>query len=148
LFKRTPSPVGGKVGDTVANMYHNLYQIYMTPGANDIGSGIAKVTQYLALVPNHEHPITGMANSPHIFVSSGLSWWHNEITEYYWKKNSSGDETDVPIDKNDHAMDTTKYLLTNRPKLATYVGKSSDPPAYLSWHEIDRNEATTLPRHK
>ena len=147
LFRRT---AGGKlkVGTTVAGMYQQDHNWRMSPGANDIGSGIMKVSQYLAPVPRHEHPLTGMANAPYLYVSDKNDWWHNEITEYYWKKNGSGDETDIPNDRNDHAMDTTKYLLTDRPKLATFTGKPNAPPAFLSWHEAERNEVTILPRHK
>jgi hypothetical protein len=147
LFRRTAAG-GAKVGETVAGMYAKDHSIKMQPGANDISSGIMKVGQYLAPVARHEHPITGMANSPHLFVSDKLGWWNNEVTEYYWKKNGSGDETDIPTDRNDHAMDTTKYLLTSRPKLAKFVGRLDAAPQYLSWHEIERNEATVKPRHR
>jgi hypothetical protein len=148
LFRRGATG-GPKVGETVAGMYARDHGIKMQPGANDISTGIAKVGQYLTAIPRHEHPITGMSHSPHLFISDKLEWWNSEATEYYWKKNGSGDETDTPTDRNDHAMDTTKYLLSSRPKLAKYVGKPDAPPAYLSWHEIERNEANaTLPRHK
>jgi len=147
LFRRTTAGKS-RVGTTVAGMYQQDHNWRMTPGANDISSGIMKVGQYLSATPRHEHPLTGMSNAPYLYVSDKLDWWHNEVTEYYWKKNGSGDETDTPSGKNDHAMDATKYLLTDRPKLAIYVGKPNAPPSYLSWHEAERNETKTLPRHK
>lgn len=147
LFKRTAAS-GSRVGVTVADIFHNEHQIRMQPGANGIEAGIAKVSQYLTPIAKHEHPITGMSHSPHLFVSDNLSWWNDEITEYYWKKDGSGEETDVPNDRKDHAMDMTKYLLSSRPKLAVFVGRPDKKPEYLSWHEIDRNEVTIKPRHR
>lgn len=148
LFRRGATG-GAKVGETVAGMYAKDHNIRMQPGANDISTGIMKVSQYLAQIPKHEHPLTGMSNAPHLYISDKLDWFNDEITEYYWKKNGSGDETDTPTDRKDHAMDMTKYLLTSRPKLAKYVGRPDAPPAYLSWHEIERQDANSkLPRHK
>lgn len=147
LFKRGATG-GGKVGVTVAEMYWNDHGIRMQPAANGIEAGIAKVSQYLTPIDRHEHPITGMSHSPHLFVSDNLSWWNDEVTEYYWKKDGSGDETDTPNDRKDHAMDMTKYLLSSRPKLAKFVGRPDAKPEYLSWHEIDRNEVTIKPRHR
>ena len=148
LFKRGPAG-GTKVGETVAGMYARDHNIRMQPGANDITTGIMKVGQYLSPTKRHEHPITGMPDAPYLYVSDKLTWWNDEITEYYWKRNTSGDDTDIPMDRNDHAMDMTKYLLTSRPKLAQFTGKPNDPPAFLSWHEVDRTNAMqTLPRHR
>lgn len=148
LFRRGATG-GSKVGETVAGMYARDHSIHMQAGANDISAGIMKVGQYLSAMQRHEHPITGIANAPHLFISNKCDWFNNEITEYYWKKNGSGDETDIPVDRNDHSMDMVKYLLTSRPKLAKFVGRPDAKPEYLSWHEIERNQTTTtLPRHR
>lgn len=149
LFKRHAAS-GSKVGDTVAGLYQRNHKLRMQHGANDIASGIAKVGQYLTAVERHEHPLTGEAPAPYLYIADDLTWFNDEITEYYWKKDGSGQETDEPKGGNDHAMDATKYLLTSRPKLARFVGKPDKPPAYLSWHEIERqNNARNLkPRHR
>lgn len=147
LFRRKAAG-GALVGVTVANMYDSNHGIKMQPGAAGKDAGIMKVGQYLAPMPKHEHPLTGMSHAPHLYVSDKLDWWHNEVTEYYWKKDGSGEETDTPTDRNDHAMDMTKYLLTSRPRLAKFVGRPDAPPAFMSWHEIERETATILPRHR
>lgn len=147
LFRRTASG-GSKVGETVAGMYQRDHGIRMQPGANDISAGIVKVGQYLGGLKKHEHPFTGMSGAPYLYISDKLDFFNNEITEYYWKKSGSGDDTDLPNDRNDHAMDTTKYLLSSRPKLAQYRGKPDAQPAYLSWHEIEREENKVKARHR
>jgi len=35
-------------------------------------------------------------------------------------------------------MDMWKYAMSNRPKLATFVGRKDDPPAWMAWHEVER----------
>ena len=61
----------------------------------------------------------------------------DEICNYYWKSDAKGNyETDKPIDKNDHAMDTLKYMLTYRPNIGTLITqtrKKTNIP--LEWYE-------------
>jgi hypothetical protein len=125
------------VGETVDNLFSE-YGIRMQRGNNDIGSGIAKNWSYLTPDIRHEHPLTGMIVSPHFYVSDRCQWFVDEISEYYFKHDSSDDVTDTPIDRNDHAMDMWKYAMSSRPKLAAYVGRTDGPPAWMAWHEIER----------
>jgi hypothetical protein len=123
--------------------------IRMQRGNNDISSGIAKNWQYLTPLPLHEHPITGARNAAHFYCSDKCSWFIDEITEYYFQRDGSDETTDKPVDRNDHAMDMWKYAMSNRPRLAKYVGKRDAPPAWLAWHEIERQQrGRTLARHK
>jgi hypothetical protein len=140
IFRRQGQ--GGKVTGTVVSDLFSDLGISMQRGANDIAGGIGKVQQYLAIDPRHEHPLYGSPGSPYLFVSGKNQFWINEITEYYWKQGTSGDLEDRPRDVNDHAMDTTKYLLTSRPRLAKFMGKPDTPPAWMAWHEIERNNNT------
>ena len=66
-----------------------------------------------------------------MYVSDRLEWWIDEISDYYWKKDTMGDQVDVPMDKNDHAMDTTKYMLSHRPALSKLSVKQS--PKQVGW---------------
>ena len=125
------------VGDTIADKCMSN-GIYCTRGNNDIRNGIIKVSQYLIPQKNHLDPITGEYNAPYLYVSDKLEFVINEFSEYYWKKDSTGDQVDVPIDKDDHAMDTIKYLMSRRPNIATLippVEKSS--PGWYKWGERD-----------
>lgn len=147
VFRRAGE--GGKgVGATVARLFAE-HGISMQRGSNDIYGGIAKFQQYLTPAILHEHPLHGSPRAPYFYISSKCEWIVNEITEYYWKRTANDDVTDTPTDRNDHAMDACKYLLTPQPKLAQFVGKPNEPPAWLKWHEIERGEVSkTLPRHR
>jgi len=125
------------VGETVDNLFKE-YGLRMQRGNNDIAAGIAKNWTYLTLDTRHEHPITGMILAPHFYVSDRCQWFVDEVSEYYFKHDTSAEITDVPVDRNDHAMDMWKYAMSNRPKLATFVGRKDDPPAWMAWHEIER----------
>ena len=125
--------------------------IAMQRGANDISSGIEKITSYLAVDAHHKHPIKNTYGAPRLFVSSNLEWWHNEIVDYYWNKNIQGMNVDKPRDVNDHAMDMTKYLLSKRKKIVgvlqrEFRRKQLDPRMFM-WGPAQDNEQRTLPRH-
>lgn len=147
LFRRKAGGSAQIVGQSVSALFRDE-GITMQRGNNDITSGIAKNWQYLTIIPQHEHPIHGMRHSPHFYVSDKCDWFLNEITEYYFKRDSSDESTDKPIDKRDHAMDMWKYAMSDRPRLSKFVGRSDRPPAYMSWHEIERQQMHTLPRHR
>ena len=95
--------------------------IYCSPRNNDISNGIVKVTQYLSVVKNHQHPITGVYNSPHIYISEKLEWLIDEFNGYYWQTDTVGDRIDKPVDKNDHGMDTIKYMLSHVPEISVLI---------------------------
>lgn len=145
-FKRASSDKK-VVGKTVAQIYEDC-GIWMVPGDNGIVSGIAKVSSYLAPMEYHKHPIYGTVNAPHLYVSDQCDWWDSEITDYFWKKDTSGENDDEPQDKNDHAMDMTKYALSDEPDVAVHVFKSKEPPSYLSWQEYQEQEAEIPARRR
>lgn len=143
LFRRSTGD-SRTVGRTVAEMFEE-YGVHMEPGNNDIINGIHKVQQYLTFQDKHPHPIfedeLGMAvlGAPYLFVSDKLDFVVNEFNDYYWKKDTAGQQMDVPNDKNDHAMDCVKYLLSRRPKLAVFVKKQADTnPGWMKWHEMEQ----------
>jgi len=147
IFRRKPGS-SRTVGETVVDLFQE-HGVRMQRGNNDISSGIAKNWQYLATMPTHEHPITGFRGAPHFYVSNRCDWFIDEITEYYFQRDGSDETTDKPVDRNDHAMDMWKYAMSNRPKLARYLGEPNAPPAWLSWHEIERKQRSkTKARHK
>lgn len=143
VFRRT-SGNSRTVGTTVAQLFKD-HDIKMKRANNDIMAGIAKVQSYLFVDPKHQHPIYyHKLGSPRFFVSTECMWFDEEITDYYWKRNSqSGEQEDAPSDRKDHAMDMTKYLFTNRPRIATFKMAASArravPRSKLMWRE----EATT-----
>jgi hypothetical protein len=135
------------VGVTVSDMFRNE-GVNMQRGNRDIDSGVEKNWQYLAVMGMHEHPITGHRPSPHFFVSDKCGWFLDEVTEYYFQRDGGDELTDKPVGRNDHAMDMWKYAMTDRPRLAKFMGHPDAPPPWLAWHEIERARSGTLPRHK
>ena len=83
-----------------------------------------------------------------MYISDKLDWWINEITDYYWQKNPTGEQIDKPIDKNDHAMDTTKYMLSHRPSVSKLiVAKEPKSVGWRQWGERDVEEKRRDVRH-
>lgn len=135
------------VGVSVAELFTEQ-KITLRRGNNDINAGISKNWEYLACLPRHEHPIYESRNSPHFYVSREAQFFIDEITEYYFKRDTSDEMTDKPTDRNDHAMDMWKYAMTGRPKLAKYVGKPNEPAPWMYWHEAEAQKTMKLARHK
>lgn len=134
IFRRV-SGQARTVGTTTSGMFREE-GIAMTRGNNDILNGIAKVQSYLTIDEMHRHPITDNIGSPRLFISTKCDWFDTEIVDYYWKKDTSGEYEDAPMDRNDHAMDMLKYMLTNRPRIAMAIIKPKALPArYTRWTE-------------
>jgi phage terminase large subunit len=122
--------------------------IICTRGNNDISNGIVKINQYLIPQRNHQNPITGEWNMPYLYVSDKLEWFINEINDYYWQKTPTGEQVDKPIDKDDHAMDTTKYMLSNRPNISKIrVAANSKQVGWRQWGTRDIEEVRKDHRH-
>lgn len=136
IFRRT-SASRKTVGQSTADiLYNNGLGVRVVRGNNDILNGIIKVSAYLAPMKMHVHPITGAYGAPHLYITDNLSWLEEEFTTYMWKTNSRGEREDLPVDKNDHGMDTVKYILSRRPEVAKLPRFAQPtPPAYLGWHE-------------
>jgi hypothetical protein len=137
-----------RIGESIASLFRDE-GVDMQRGANAIESGIDKVSSYLAADDMHMHPIKRQYGAPRLFVSSKLDFWHNEIADYYWNTNVAGDRVDKPRDRNDHAMDATKYLFTRRGRV---VGGLRKLPIrldarVLQWTEREDNRQRVLPRH-
>lgn len=139
IFRRT---VVAKTdtGDTVAKLLRGL-DLDMRPAMNDVLPGIAKVNAYLSDKLDVPHIITGDVPSPMLYVVDDLSFFTDEIGSYYWRRNPQGIHIDEPVDNNDHAMNTTKYLLSRLPEPSKIVIPSMAlPPQWSFWHEMDESD--------
>jgi len=115
---------------------------------NDIINGITKVQNYMNINPNLVNPFTCKPGSPLLFYADHLTFISDEIGDYYWKKDSDGDYTEKPRDKNDHAMDTIKYMLSTRPKAAEVVKTYDNVKQYIEvWHEHSTADIKRNIRH-
>jgi len=126
------------VGRTVADMFKED-NILMKRGNNDVNNGIVKVGSYLNINHTLLHPIKRVAGSPRLFINAKLDWWTDEVAGYFWQQSTSGERIDKPIDRNDHAMDTTKYLLGDMPDIGRYqIAAEQRVPSWMMWQENDK----------
>lgn len=134
VFKRSPKRTGG--AKNVAQMFNEGdHAVRMVRAENTIESGLVKVNAYLSIKPHHRHPITRQMGAPHIFVASELTYVISEFTSYYWKVNPQGQRIDEPIDSNDHAMNTIKYMLSKQPDLAQRTPRKPTTRHLHVWSE-------------
>jgi hypothetical protein len=142
IFRRT---TGGHktVGKTLATLAMEE-GVRMVRGNNDISNGITKLKGYLAPIKFHLNPVLLTNPAPHLYFSDHLEFIMSEISEYYWKKDTQGDVSDKPTDKNDHAMDTLKYMLSHVPSVAAVSGYSQvQKPSYMRWAEVEDKPRNT-----
>ena len=126
------------VGKTIADMFKEE-NIYMKRGNSDITNGIVKVGSYLNINRQLLHPIKRVAGAPRLFVNAKLDWWCDEVAGYFWQQSTSGERIDKPNDRNDHAMDATKYLLSDMPDIGRYaVPEAERVPSWMLWQERDK----------
>lgn len=140
VFKRTQvvkNAVGIKT--IAALMKEGTYGVRMRPADNEVLRGIAKVNMYLAPNDLHRHPIRGDRGAPHLYIATELTDVINEFTSYYWKVDTDGSRIDSPIDKNDHAMNTIKYMLAREPDLAVRVKHAPSTAHLTMWREMPDN---------
>lgn len=135
LFRRI-AVAGQRVGiDTISKFFIDS-GIRVRPADNSILQGIPKVNSYLNGRADFPHIITGEKPSPLLYVVDDLTWFEDEISSYYWKKNPQGQNIDEPQDGNDDAMNATKYLLTKLPEPSEIVIPAAAlPPKWKFWYE-------------
>jgi hypothetical protein len=114
IFKRNHVSSVGKGAETIANLLTDFADLWLVPGQNDILNGVAKLQAYLA-VDDFPHFETGEPNGRMLYFASDLSFVFNEFGAYFWASDKQGGRVDKPIDKNDHAMDTLKYMFSRLP---------------------------------
>lgn len=132
IFKK--NQLKGYSVTTVAKMMQED-GLHIKPGQNSIENGIMKVSGYMAIQPEG-HIDDPMRPGPHMYFSDRLQFVADEFLGYFWKTNTSGDRIDQPTDRNDHAMDTLKFIVSKVPDPSTLIyRKPAVTPEHLKWHE-------------
>jgi hypothetical protein len=136
IFKRTVTDGTGKSATTVAKLLKQDWELNIVPAQNDITSGIMKVSEYLTMKPGL-HYLDNQPAGPAIYFNEELDFIENEMTGYFWQSDGDGNRIDVPRDKNDHAMDAVKYLLSKLPEASKLLYKVVKPePEWMQWQEV------------
>jgi hypothetical protein len=138
IFRRGKESKGGT---TVSDMFWIDGSLMVRRGDNSITHGTTKVGSYLNIKPGWKNPFTEDTSAPSMYFNSKLRFIADEISGYMWTKDSDEQRTDIPVKRNDHAMDTIKYMVTSRPdasKLKPSAGKGIPP--WLLWNEQESEE--------
>jgi len=143
IYKQQVVKNHGEIGETIATLLEGL-GMDIRPAMNDVVPGIAKVNAYLADrvgLPHLTDP--DRVAGPMLYVVDDLSWFQDEISNYYWKRDSQGRLQEAPQEHNDHAMNTMKYMLAFLPQPSEVkppIPISQKP--WMQWREVEANERT------
>jgi hypothetical protein len=120
---------------TVAKMMRDE-GLDVKPGQNAIENGIMKVSGYLSILP-HGHIDDPNRPGPRIYFSDKLQFIADEFLGYFWMTNTNGERVDKPMDRNDHAMDTLKFMVSRLPDPTDLIFRKPVPaPEYMKWREL------------
>jgi hypothetical protein len=127
-------------GSTLASLLSG-FGLHLKPAQNDIAPGIAKVSGYLADKFGVPHIVTGEPAGPMIYFIDDMPFIQDEFGGYFWKRNPLGNHIDEPVDNNDHAMDTIKYMLSKLPEASKVVipGKQQTK-SWMRWQEMEQSD--------
>lgn len=150
IFKRTASQKKGVAGYTVAQQFSD-YGVTMRMADNDVVNGVTRVQGFMTPDKLHRNPYTLDMGSSRFYINEELEFFDDEVTAYRWHVRTDGEQEDVPVKKDDHAMDTTKYMLCKRPTPTVLVGPSPVPRSGLAlhmWMESEQPEHATPTRYR
>lgn len=139
IFRRTQAAL---VGPSVASMLEDE-GLELRRANNALINGITKVQTYMHIEPLRLHPYTGSFGSPRLFISHKLTWWMDECVDYIWVTDKADETSDKPRDKKNHAMDCTRYILTDEPdaSVLSSVRRQKLPDTLFRWTEQPDEEA-------
>ncbi len=149
IAKRTNASMGA-VGDSVMEMFRKQ-GIWMTMGNNDIMNGILKVKERLYVRQHTLNPFTSAYGCPSLFVADTLQFVRDEFATYRWKRGVHSDvPTDKPVDVNNHAMDTLRYMLSAGVPRPRRLPRTPRPlnPLVRKWSESSDNAISHNRSHR
>jgi hypothetical protein len=138
IYKQQVVRHHGETGETIAQLLEG-YDLNIRPASNAVDSGIAKVNAYLADRVGVPHlTLDDRQAGPMLYVVDDLSWFQDEIANYYWKRDSQGRLEEVPQGHNDHAMNTVKYMLAFLPQPSEIKPPEAliEKP-WMRWQEVE-----------
>lgn len=125
-------------GSSIQSEY-GKYGIYIALGNNDVQSGIALVQR--------------MFREQQLIITSRCGNLLNELSQYRWdrhltKARDRKNNKEVPVKKNDHAMDALRYGIMSRPKHFSEEKERELPPVGIhivstatdfDWEQVHKN---------
>lgn len=102
---------------TAANSRSALMQyiehgIPCIPADNSVDAGIMRVSDYLKYDRDDDNKIT---MPPKLFITRDCPNLIEEFGKYVWARRKDGTKTNKPVKRNDHGLDSLRYLCMSRP---------------------------------
>lgn len=149
IFRRKViSQHGVMLVDSIASVLKQGNDLRFKAADNTVLSGIAKVSSYLNGRPEledpfgWEDPVFGPQPGAMLYVAQELDWVGTEFQNYFWKRTPTGAFVDEPMDRDDHALDALRYMLSKLPHPSEImVPRSAREPEWMKWHELSDEEA-------
>ena len=148
IFRRVRASAS-TVGKSTPDMFWDYGKIrFRRRGNNDVPeTAFSKVQSYLNIQKATRNPFNGDTFSPMLFVSDALPFIADEATAYMWKRDPNGVPLDEPTDKDDHSLDTIKYMLSDAPDVGSILDEQTRVPSYMTWRESEHVETRKDVRH-
>lgn len=122
---------------SIADEFRNHGITIIRGAQNDIPSGIVRVKEYLKWDPEKKHPFKRdefdkpLMGSPRLFVTDNCTQTKWEFGQYRWPRDPQGAlnqaSYEVPLKKDDHAMDALRYALLTWGKPLSQEENRPDP---------------------
>jgi hypothetical protein len=103
----------GKEADFTTYLDHLPKDMSLIPANNSVSTGIDRVKQYMRL--------SERTGKPRLFIFDTCSNVIDELVKYRWAELSPGsqstkNEKEEPVKKDDHAVDALRYAIMSRPE--------------------------------
>jgi phage terminase large subunit-like protein len=132
---------------TVAQLFRDHGMNVNTAVNKSRFAGIERVQEYLECRRHADYgeidPVQWPKGKPRLFIFENCTEMIKEIKKYRWKPRTD-DEKEVPIGKDDHAMDELRYLIMTRPEPAKF--KPQKEPTWIQKDKLRR--ARKLPQNR
>jgi hypothetical protein len=112
---------------TIGSLF-NAEGLYFTPSFTYNDARIAK--------------FNGIINEGQIEIYSNLEFYIEEVTNYKWKVNRDGSQSDKPVDKNNHAINAGEFIVMALPLNLNYVDMTAYlPPGTRHLHDTEEGKS-------
>jgi PBSX family phage terminase large subunit len=111
-------------------------------GNNNVMAGIARMREMFEPRTGRKHPTDKKAKrAPRIYISAHCRDLILELQQYRYPKNDDGrNNTDKPIDANNHAIDALRWIVMHNPQNAQQQ-KTGTMADWIEWELSKRDDA-------
>lgn len=128
-------------GRSVIDEYNDL-GITVVSSDRHVLAGVNRIGEWLRLDPSHPHPVTNETREegwPHLWIFKNCVNLIEHLKQYQWQKpkiTSEEDDPEKPLKKDDHDVDSLRYLLMQRPPPSSPPMDYHKNPQDRYWRKI------------